>query len=84
MKTGFVINTIHGRKIKMGYLKNIGLRKMELDFYTLRLAVGKGMVTEIIDYFATKEEAEKEAKRAFSNYKAIIEVEKLAVHVKTI
>jgi hypothetical protein len=68
----------------MGYLKNIGLRKMELDFYTLRLAVGKGMVTEIIDYFATREEAEKEAKRAFSNYKAIIEVEKLAVHVKTI
>lgn len=62
------------------------VREMKAPFYTIRLRVGKGgeYVSSILDYYPTREEAEKEVERAYRNYgnNAIISHELLDVQVK--
>lgn len=60
------------------------VRSMKIPFHTIRLVVGRGLRTEIMDYYPTREEAERAAERMFKNYNVEISQELLNVQVKAI
>lgn len=61
-----------------------GIQEIEKEFWTVRLVVGKGVLTDVTEYFFTKEEANKCADKNFSNYVTIVQKEKLKVKMQVL
>jgi len=61
-----------------------GINAVVGEFWTVRMVVGKGIETDILEYFFTKEEALKCAENSYSNYKTIVAREKLKVKIQVL
>ena len=65
-------------------MKKGGVYSMEIPLHTIRIVIKDGVKTEPVDYFKTKEEAERIAANAFERhgYKTSVQLENIKVQVK--
>lgn len=56
--------------------------EVTLPFYTLRMSWGNGLQSEILEYFATEEEAEKAVMNYMKTKNIVIQKEMLTVKVQ--